>query len=325
MSVDVTTRATFVMHKSSRDFLKALAARYGVSQSEIMNTAPYLFIVMAERSLARRQAQMSTTKLLAEQALRSLYSFPGHLVIGDVEERIEQAIELEEKSIKQRQVHGPSEGDIYSLMQRGFLPYSDPLKETICSALDEVGAKASVARYRAMLEGVADEEDTFIDDEEEAERAAFLEKLLGESFELDDELDEMLGLSEKTSRQVDTQKSCDRGEWLIMFGDEEFSVHTGVDALEETLKRLVSDDPSRVEKIATVKGSTRLLIAQKAEELYSGRPDLSDRSREFIPGWFMGTNYSRNDVMRLIRAAVEKCDLIWGSDVYVRLVDAQSG
>ncbi len=314
MSADSTTRATFVMHKSSRDLLKALAYRYGVSQSEIMNTAPYLFIVMAERSLAGRRSQMGTTKLLAEQALRSLGSLPSHLVIGDAEERIEQAIQLEEQSIKRRQVHGPSEADINDLMQRGFLPYFDPLKATIISALDGVGAKASVARYRAMLEGVEGEDDTFIDEEEEAERAALLEELLGEDLGLD----EVLGLSEKSSRHVDARTPSDHGDWLIMFGGEEISAHTGADALEKTLKRLVSADPSRVEKIATVRGRIRPLIARKIEALYPGRPDLGEFSREFVPGWFVGTNYSRRDVMRLIRAAVESCGLVWGGDVYVR-------
>lgn len=314
MSADSTTRATFVMHKSSRDLLKALSYRYGVSQSEIMNTAPYLFIVMAERSLAGRRAQMSTSKLLAEQALRSLYSLPGHLVVGDAGERIEQAIELEQRSIERGQVHGPSEADVGGLMQRGFLPSGDPLRETIISALDEVGAKASVARYRAMLEGADDEGDTFIDEEEEAERAAFLEELLGESLDLED----ALGLTEKSSRRVDTRTPSDHGDWVIMFGGEEFSAHTGADALEKTLRRLVSGDSTRVEKIATVRGRIRPLIAQKVEALYPGRPDLGEFSREFVPGWFVGTNYSRRDVMRLIRAAVEACGLVWGGDVYVR-------
>lgn len=312
MSAESTTRATFVMHKSSRDLLKAVAYRYGVSQSEIMNTAPYLFIVMAERSLTSRNAQMSTTKLLAEQALRSLGSLPAYLVVGDAEERIEQAIELEEQSITRRQVHGPSAGDIEDLMQRGFLPFHDPLKATIISALDEVGAKASVARYRAMLEGEEAEGDTFIDEEEETERAALLEGLLG------NELEGLLEGIEISSRQVDIRVPSEHGDWLIMFGGEEISAHTGAEALEKTLKRLVSSNPSCVEKIAGVRGRIRPLIARKAEALYPGRPDLSELSREFTPGWFVGTNYSRRDVMRLIRAAVEAVGLVWGVDVYVR-------
>ena len=260
---------------------------------------------------------MGTTKLLAEQALRSLGSLPSHLVIGDVELLIQQAIDLEEQSIERRRVHGPSEADIDDLMQRAFLPFGDPLKATIISALDEVGAKASVGRYERMLEVVEvveGEDDTFIDGEEAAERDAFIQEVLGKDLELD----EVLELSEKSSRHVDARTPSDHGDWIIMFGGEEISAHTGADALEKTLKRLVSADPSRVEKIATVRGRIRPLIAHKIDGLYPGRPDLGEFSREFSPGWFVGTNYSRRDVMRLIRAAVEACGLVWGGDVYVR-------
>ena len=165
-----------------------------------------------------------------------------------------------------------------------------------------------------MLEGVEGEGDTFIDEEEEVERATSLEELLGDELELE----EVLGVTEKSSRHANARTSSDHGHWLIMFRYEEISANTGVDALEKTLKRLVSSDPRSVEKIATVRGRTRPLIARKLESLYPGRPDLSGFSREFAPGWFVGTNYSRRDVMRLIRAAVEACGLVWGGDVYVR-------
>ena len=61
MNTSDTVRATFVMRKGNRDLVKGIAYRYGISQSEIMNTAPYLFIIMAERSLAERRATGSSS------------------------------------------------------------------------------------------------------------------------------------------------------------------------------------------------------------------------------------------------------------------------
>jgi hypothetical protein len=57
---DFTTRATFVMHKGARDLLSGIAQRNGVSQSEIMNVAPFAYIVLAERSLRRRERWRSS-------------------------------------------------------------------------------------------------------------------------------------------------------------------------------------------------------------------------------------------------------------------------
>jgi len=315
MSTSDTVRATFVMRKGNRDLVKGIAHRYGVSQSEIMNTAPYLFIIMAERSLAERRGQLSTAKILAEQAIRSLSAMPRHLVIGDAEERVEDALGLEEKSLSQNQVHGPDEGDIEDFMQRGFMPFGDPFQATVTAALEEVGAKATAQRYRTMLNG-GEDEDTFLDEEEEAERDAILQKLLG-----DIDLDGLLDVGEhETDKQTETilRSPPIAANWQITYKTDEISAHTGADALEHFLKRLVSESPENLEKLQSVRGRIRPLIANTRKSLYPGRPDLSEMSREFIPGWFVGTNYSHSDVMRLLRAAAEAAGLVWGVDVYVK-------
>ena len=48
------------------------------------------------------------------------------------------------------------------------------------------------------------------------------------------------------------------------------------------------------------------------------RENFGNFSREFFPGWFVGTNYSRRDVMRLIRAAAQACGLSWGTDILIK-------
>lgn len=326
MNTSDTVRATFVMRKGNRDLVKGIAYRYGVSQSEIMNTAPYLFIIMAERSLAERRGQLSAAKTLAEQAMRSLGSLPRHLVLGDAEERINEALALEEHSLSKNQVHGPDRGDIEDFMQRGFMPFGDPFRETIIAALKEVGATATVERYRAMLQG-GEDEDTFLDEEEEAERAEFLEKILGDIDLSGIELELDLGRrpSEGNEEGAVAARSGPRvAKWQIIVKNGEIAVNTGADALEQFLKRLVSEDPANLEKLRNVRGRVRPLIAQTTEQLYPGRPDLGDYAREFVPGWFVGTNYSHRDVMRLLRAAAEEVGLVWGVDVYVKATPTEN-
>src|SRR5262245_7043082 len=315
MNTSDAVRATFVMRKGNRDFVKEVANRYGVSQSEIMNTAAYLFIIMAERSLAERHSQLSTARTLADEAMESLNSLPKHYVKGDAGERITEALDLEEKSLSRNQVHGPDEGDIYEFMERSFQPFADPFQETMIAALKEVST-ATAERYQSMLKGDQND-DTFLDEEEEAEREAGLKKLLGE---IDPDLGKLTDESGGDEETQSDSRSMPRiAKWQISLKKEEILASTGADALEQFLKRLVTVDPANLDTLRNVRGRVRPLIAQTTEQLYPGRPDLAHYAREFMPGWFVGTNYSHKDVMRLLRAAAEEVKLVWGVDVYVKM------
>lgn len=115
------------------------------------------------------------------------------------------------------------------------------------------------------------------------------------------------------------QTPLSAAHWRIRLENQKFSASTGADALEETLQRMTTGNPDRLNAISGVKGRVRPLIARTPEGLYPARPDLVEFSREFVPGWFVGTNYSRRDVMRLIRAAAEACELTWGVDIHVEV------
>lgn len=108
------------------------------------------------------------------------------------------------------------------------------------------------------------------------------------------------------------------GRWHITLENREIIAATGADALEEVLRKLITGKATRLRAIAGVRGRVRPLIAQTPEALYPGRHDLTTFSREFFPGWFVGTNYSRRDVMRLIRAAAQACGLSWGTDILIK-------
>lgn len=113
------------------------------------------------------------------------------------------------------------------------------------------------------------------------------------------------------------QSTVVHSHWHITIEGQHIVADSGTDALVEVLRVLVSRNPDRILNLASVKGRVRPLIAKVPEELYPGRPDLAEYSREFMPGWFVGTNYSRRDVLRLVRSASEACGLSWGLDIKV--------
>jgi hypothetical protein len=304
------------MHKASRDLLRGIAQRYGVSQSEIMNVAPFAYIVLAERSLRQRERDLAAAHALAEQARRCLSSMARHFVLGDADEVIEQALGLEEQSLSRRQVHGPNDADIEDFTTRGWGKWGDPFVSTLEAALEEVGAKATLERYRSIL--AEDDDDTFVDEETEAMRAAVLANILAER-RAEDLAQEAGEQDNAPGPKVSNHHSGPRvATWTINLRDNEIVTDTGADALESVLKAMVALDASALPKLEEVRGRVRPLIANSPDLLYPGRADLAPYSREFTPGWFVGTNYSHIDVLRLIRAAAEALGMVWGLDIYVR-------
>ena len=70
---------------------------------------------------------------------------------------------------------------------------------------------------------------------------------------------------------------------------------------------LAKEDPGFLERFAVRKHSKkRRYLAQDRQELYPGRPDLAeDFSTEVAPGWWLGTNYSRRGMQKILDLALE--------------------
>lgn len=70
---------------------------------------------------------------------------------------------------------------------------------------------------------------------------------------------------------------------------------------------LAKADKDFLDRFASRKhGKKRRYIAKDKMELYPGRPDLSEEhSIEIVPGWWMGTNYSRNNIQQILDLALE--------------------
>lgn len=77
--------------------------------------------------------------------------------------------------------------------------------------------------------------------------------------------------------------------------------------LREVLTRLAERDPSFLPRFVSRRhGRRRRYVARDRAELYPGRPDLSELyAVEFVPGWWLGTNYSRSSIAEIIQLACE--------------------
>ena len=56
-------------------------------------------------------------------------------------------------------------------------------------------------------------------------------------------------------------------------------------------------------------------IAHTSREVYPDRPDLGVRARPLPGGWYIGTNISNREKLRILKAACKVCRLEFGNDL----------
>ncbi len=79
------------------------------------------------------------------------------------------------------------------------------------------------------------------------------------------------------------------------------------EVMTKLFQLLAIEDSGFLERFAARKhGKKRRYLACDRKELYPGRPDLvAEHSFEIASGWWMGTNYSRRDIQKIINLACE--------------------
>jgi hypothetical protein len=70
-------RASFSMDRGSREAIRWAAERYGVDQSDIVNLAPVLFVILAEGTLNRRRSRLVQLETAARQAATNIGAIEG--------------------------------------------------------------------------------------------------------------------------------------------------------------------------------------------------------------------------------------------------------
>jgi hypothetical protein len=82
---------------------------------------------------------------------------------------------------------------------------------------------------------------------------------------------------------------------------------SATEVMKRVFQFLAGEDKSFLDRfVARKHGKKRRYLAKDKSELYPGRPDLAElHSVEVVPGWWLGTNYSRRNIQDIIDLALE--------------------
>ncbi len=91
------------------------------------------------------------------------------------------------------------------------------------------------------------------------------------------------------------------------FNGRRIGARTAREAMIKLFKLFAQEDSSFLERFASRRhGKKRRYLAKDKLDLYPGRPDLAnEHSVELVPGWWMGTNYSRPNIQDIINLELE--------------------
>ena len=114
----------------------------------------------------------------------------------------------------------------------------------------------------------------------------------------------------------------ERGVAYTIFGQGKHASNA-IDALIDVLRTLASKNLQFIETVAPlVQGRTRNHIARSRADVYPQKPELAEYAVELVPGWWLGTNISNRDKMRIIKKACEIEGLVLGKDIIITLPNA---
>lgn len=94
------------------------------------------------------------------------------------------------------------------------------------------------------------------------------------------------------------------------------------DVLIGVFEALSARDPSFLERFAArpKHGRTRRYVAKTQDELYPGRPDLArEHFHRLTAGWYLGTNVSRAQIVRMIEMACEVAPLRFNRELRIEI------
>ena len=106
-----------------------------------------------------------------------------------------------------------------------------------------------------------------------------------------------------TTNKISNQKN----KFYFIYRGKEIKAKSAREIMIKIFEILHNEDSSFLERFISRKhGKKRRYLSRDKYELYPGRPDLADEhSIEIVPGWWLGTNYSRRDIQNIINLALE--------------------
>ncbi len=110
-------------------------------------------------------------------------------------------------------------------------------------------------------------------------------------------------------RRITSQSRTTSG-FSFMFNGKIYTAGSAQEVMRRVFQLLAEHDDDFLKRFAARKhGRKRRYISRDRMELYPDRPDLVEsHSVEFVPGWWLGTNYSRNNIQQILDLALEVVD-----------------
>ncbi len=111
------------------------------------------------------------------------------------------------------------------------------------------------------------------------------------------------------------------GRAFVVLEGQTYHARAAREVMLRVFSLLNEQDPGFLDRFAARKhGKKRRYIARDKSELYPGQPDLCNTAAdEIVPGWWLGTNYSRQSIEKIIRMACEVAGLRFGRDLRIDL------
>lgn len=97
--------------------------------------------------------------------------------------------------------------------------------------------------------------------------------------------------------------------------------HSARGVLIDVMEEFGEQNPDFIQEfIARKHGKRRKFVAKEREELYTNRPDLAESySHQLSNGFWVGTNYGKREIRKILQLACEVAGYEWGTDFEVYL------
>ena len=100
--------------------------------------------------------------------------------------------------------------------------------------------------------------------------------------------------------------------YITIDGNTEY-YHSARDVMINIITYLSKKDSNFLDSFQKIAhGRKRNYISRNKKDLYPGRPDFlnqSEKSREFLPGWWIGLNYSKRSIDGIIKLAIKHAEI----------------
>ncbi len=111
----------------------------------------------------------------------------------------------------------------------------------------------------------------------------------------------------RPAQRIKSTRTRTTGNFILSFKGEQHSASSAREVMIRIFQLLAEEDSEFLERFSARKhGRKRRYIAKDKRELYPGQPELVEtQSTQFVPEWWIGTNYSKRDMKKIINLAID--------------------